>query len=721
MKFQENTVEVGVGFRNLQTARVFAEDPAATDTLASSSGGAEVDPENIVLAEEDGLGVVRVVMRGDRASILQCFDTVQKYGGWLRGALGGDPGSTAEAIGLALERGWKPGLTEENRPGGFGYAASSLDAPRPIPLPSPSPDIVTSDDELGSEIEEIKWEEDEEADRGPKERNLVVLVAGVLALAGMTVGGFAFLKKDPPPPASAPRASAEGAITDPVQYCEHAAALLADAFRLLPDSVGVGFDVEIDSVEFFDKLRGAFYTPWNPGMWNLVPGLEGLVRDPWGNPYRLLVSENGTGFSLLLRSCGPDGIDDGGENDDLKIRPVEMAAVETQDEGESGTTDLLASEIAGADSVTKGWKLQGGDLVSSKDGGMSLRGFDVAMPDEYKLEFSVERLAGNHAFVIGFPIKGRTVTAVIDAPLRKGATTMHGIGISRVVQRQGDEDDSPFMLATGQTKKVYVEVGGYDIRVGIRDGVEFVWDRGDAGLGAFPKSYADAAATSAVFVGTWNTAFAVHSGELLSTASPGAADRVKSAPLPLAPVIELPPVSEFPRSGIVPLGWKEIGDAGDSRIAVLVELDASRWTPTSDELKALEFPQVDGKIPLENVERYDIGSFQILVGREIQEAAGAVWQWRNARTRDEGVIATGQVTKMESDGQALLVAEESVFAVAGTSPSDRSGRDLIMVWSNFSAGEGPRPAHFKAGDGEWQRVPDRLVIPPDSPVPENSD
>ncbi len=86
-------------------------------------------------------------------------------------------------------------------------------------------------------------------------------------------------------------------------------------------SIALALDLyEMDVGSFPDKLADLCTAPADPKRaqrWKGGPYLKNcppLPNDPWGNPYKYEKQSDGT---YRLWSCGPDGMDNSGEGDDI--------------------------------------------------------------------------------------------------------------------------------------------------------------------------------------------------------------------------------------------------------------------------------------------------------------------------------------------------------------------------------------------------------------------
>ncbi len=720
------------GFQDDRVVEIFAEDLEALNLvlpLASNAfDGLSVDAcmiGKILCFNKDGICSASVRFEGDRESITQVFETVEKYGGWLRGHLDSSPETVPDATALALERGWIPGGDEENRPGGFGRGAFQMG-------------FATAHAELTEESSEPDFEEDvqhEPTEENTEDDELYIrrwrkpLTVAVLLILALAVVGFLLLKFGikgnqkvavERGQAGSGTTQLEVMMEDPERYARHAMSIMQDSARLLPFFQETAIGMPFDSRDLVDWVSGSVTSEWNPERWKLGPDLEEYLTDPWKNTFQVRFDKFEKGTILRIWSTGPDGIDNDGKEDDVVAASALLAG--SLEAHVSKTIDLLSSSVGGSDTAVGKWTKEGSAVVSPNEGGYAVWGFQVPLPDAYEVRFTVERRSGDHAFVIGFPARGKSVTALLDTPLQKGKDTIRGVGISHVIQRGTGNGNSP-ILPVGEKGEVYLRVSKDEIRTGINGSGEFSWKGHDEELRSFPKPFADNASGTPLFVGSWNSSFAIHDAKLISSES-------GPVPLPLQPPIDLPPAAEFPREGIVTLGWKDLGECaaeasdgarrpvssseGFRRIAVTLELGASEWTPSPRDLDKLPFPEGASKPEADRVEFYPVSSYKIRVGESESQATGVAWSSQPAATGDHpDLIGLGEPLTYEGsdDGKKWQIYQTGEMMIVHKTPINRSGRFRVTLWARFPNPRESGGVHVKLNSGEWMRVPDRAIIP----------
>ncbi len=300
------------GFRNEKTAEVFIEEAEGLSAIYSDPADAEAAGEWRVPQEIDGVHSVHLRFFSDPGNLSELFDAIQKYGGWLRGALETVPETAAEVIGAVLERGWKPGADEENRPGGLGYDSVQIGIQPALEEDSP-------DGAGDSEVEE------EEPAVESKSRKLIPLALGGIILLGALVT-WLLVGRDSPV-LSFEEAIEESIDKDPAGFSRESMSLLLEAAAHLSGREESDLGKERDSLYLNSILQGSDPSPWNPEALKLSVDLAPYSRDAWGNPFETRFIRDRERVVVKMWSRGPNGVNDQGEGDDLAGPPVTLPGV----------------------------------------------------------------------------------------------------------------------------------------------------------------------------------------------------------------------------------------------------------------------------------------------------------------------------------------------------------------------------------------------------------
>ncbi len=348
------------------------------------------------------------------------------------------------------------------------------------------------------------------------------------------------------------------------------------------------------------------------------------------------------------------------------------------------------------------------------------------------------RRTGDHGLYIGFREGGKTGSVRIDSPLRKGSEKVRSIGISRILQRYSSETLP--LLASGAKKKVILKVTQREIIAGIEGGKEMRLPRGGFDLEVFPPVLLESRGKHSIFVGSWNSSFAIEEALLIPSLDDlpevdlsGRDSELKEPEdFPILPLLELPGEEQLPCKKLISTGWTDFrenalepsplgskGDRSEILLAVGIDLARSELVPSSSEISGFEFENGSEGPKGKLCEIFRVEDFEIRVEGIVREAEGVVFS-ASGRSASKEVSEVGLGEKSIGSGDQESEFERYTtrkYLLYGKEKLIRSGRSQLVIWAKFFDLGEPGPVYLKQKESQdWIRVPDRVINFPAFPV-----